>query len=218
MDNEDRDHFKTIASQSVGQPIGSLRQPIGESSKSGHDQASCLLRAKAIFGCYRRDEAHDPEIFTASLAAILADYPKSIVDYAADPRTGVNTEFPMGLPNVGQIRQFLDATTRRMELLAQPVRKAVPFTPPPKLPGQIDANEFAALVAAGKTPKAVISRFAAPVAPAREGQSEAERAITTELIIEANRRFWEAECRAGGLAPSTSTASPSLLKAIGAAR
>lgn len=70
-----------------------------------------------ICGCYRRDEAHDPDTFASALALILADYPAEVVRVAVDPRTGVITEFPMGLPNVGQIKQFLDVLQERRDRL-----------------------------------------------------------------------------------------------------
>lgn len=73
--------------------------------------------ARAICGCYRRDEAHDPDTFAAALAVVLCDYPAEIVRYAADPRTGVIVAFPMGLPNVGQIRQYLDGVMAKQERL-----------------------------------------------------------------------------------------------------
>jgi hypothetical protein len=61
-----------------------------------------------IASCYRRDEAQNPELFADALALVLGDYPANIVKIAVDPRTGVIERFPMGLPNVGQIKQYLD--------------------------------------------------------------------------------------------------------------
>ena len=49
-----------------------------------------------ILGCYRRDEATDPEIFASALALIFQDYPREIVEFVTDPRTGVITEFSVG--------------------------------------------------------------------------------------------------------------------------
>lgn len=103
MDREDREHFKTMNSASAEQSTGKSKA----ASFSALDLASCQMHAKAICGCYRRDEAQDPETFAAALAIVLQEYPLEIVRFAADPRTGVVTAFPMGLPNIGQIRQFL---------------------------------------------------------------------------------------------------------------
>jgi hypothetical protein len=71
----------------------------------------------------------------------------------------VITEFPMGLPNVGQIREFCDSIARRMEVLVRPKAVAAPYVPPPVLPGQIDSTEFARRVAAGELKSRPIGRF-----------------------------------------------------------
>src|SRR5262249_11238812 len=94
---QDRDSFRTINSASAVPPTASLTQHGKENLHSRLDQASCLTAAKAISGSYRRDEAHDPETFVAALAIIFGDYPASIVQYAADPRTGRRLQVSDGL-------------------------------------------------------------------------------------------------------------------------
>lgn len=81
------------------------------------------------------------------------------MDYVSDPRTGTIVEFPMGLPNVGQIKELCDRVQRRQEVLARPAVVAKPFEPPPVKPGQITAKEFFELVAAGKTKARPIGAF-----------------------------------------------------------
>lgn len=77
-----------------------------------------------ICGCYRRDEAHDPEMFVSALALIFQEYDREIIEYASDPRTGVITKFPMGLPQVAQIREFMEQAlndrAHRQRYSAQP--------------------------------------------------------------------------------------------------
>jgi hypothetical protein len=46
-------------------------------------------RARLLFGQYRRGDANDPDIYVASVAAILADYPTETIRYVTDPRTGI---------------------------------------------------------------------------------------------------------------------------------
>lgn len=72
-----------------------------------------------IAACYRRDEAQNPELFADALALVLGDYPADIVRMAVDPRTGVISRFPMGLPNVGQIKEMLDDLVAKQERLAR---------------------------------------------------------------------------------------------------
>lgn len=109
MDREDQDHFRTIASQSGPPPRDSKsKSATVKPSASRHDPVWALQKAKMIIGSYRRDEATDPEIFLSALVVIFDEYPAAVIDYACDPRTGVINKFQMGLPQVPQIRQFLE--------------------------------------------------------------------------------------------------------------
>ena len=101
--------------------------------------ASCQKIAEGICGCYRRDEAHDPEAFAAALALVLSSYPADIARLAGDPRAGIVAAFPLGLPNVGQIKQFLDTALMRRERFARlgalPKPEPRRLPPPPAGPG-----------------------------------------------------------------------------------
>lgn len=145
MDRDEREHFKTMNSASVRPYSVSER---AAASSSALDQGSCQKLAETICGCYRRDEAQNPEIFAAALAAVLMDYPADIVRLAADPRTGVVVSFPMGLPNVGQIRAFLEDKLSHREKLQRLASLPKPdFTHrlPRRAPGAGDwANVFVA--------------------------------------------------------------------------
>lgn len=46
-------------------------------------------RATLMFGCFRRDEASDPEIFMDAAIAILLDYPDDVIISVTDPRNGI---------------------------------------------------------------------------------------------------------------------------------
>ena len=159
MDSEDREHFKTMQNPSPRRLDVWRKQQKEASLLSSPDQAYCQKAAQAIFGCYRRDEAHNPEAYAAALGAILSDYSRQVVDYVADPRTGVSTEFPRGLPNVGQIRDFCDVIVRRMDVLSKPKPVAVQYVPPPLRPGEITYAQFLARVATGELKPRPIGRF-----------------------------------------------------------
>ena len=159
MDREDLDHFKTIANR-LGEPLdGWLKRPGEVNSHSDLDPAYCLMKAKTIAGFYRRDEAQDPDIFTTALGVIIGEYSTKVIEYATDPRTGIITEFPNGLPNVGQIREYLNSIAKRMELLAQPRRRAEPYVPPPLKPGQLTYGQFLEHAAQNKLPSRPIGAF-----------------------------------------------------------
>ena len=46
-------------------------------------------RARLLFGQYRRGEANDPDVYVATVAAILSDYPAETIRFVTDPRTGL---------------------------------------------------------------------------------------------------------------------------------
>lgn len=119
MDSEDRDHFKTIASPSVVRRNGSQSSQSAASSVSAPDQAYCLRMTRVLFSCYRKDEAHDPEVYCAAVAATLADFPRAVVDYVTDPRTGIPSESKF-LPNVAEVRAACVREAERRRVLAQP--------------------------------------------------------------------------------------------------
>ena len=159
MDTEDRDHFKTMRNPSARHLELWRKRQKEASLQSDPGLPYYLQAAKMICGCYRRDEAHDPEAFASALGTVLSDYSRQVVDYVADPRTGISTEFPMGLPNVGQIRDFCDVIVRRMDVLSKPKPVAVQYVPPPLRPGEITYAQFLARVATGERRQRPIGRF-----------------------------------------------------------
>jgi hypothetical protein len=106
---------------------------------------------QVLFACYRKDEAHDADLYCAAVASVLADYSREVVERVTDPRTGIAAEMKF-LPAVAEIISFCDRTVKRLELMAKPQLRAVPYVPPPIKPGQIDATQFAKLVAEEKIP------------------------------------------------------------------
>lgn len=140
MDTEDRGHFKTIAAAQVGLRLDSQTLPLKEPSNSPQDQAYspqnpmpyCLVKAKAIFDSYRKDEVHSPETFCAGIAAILSDFPQAVIDYVADPRTGVAGEIKW-VPNAAEVKEACTRAAARMAELAKPktftFRRYTPLPP-----------------------------------------------------------------------------------------
>lgn len=55
-----------------------------------------------MFGCFRRGDANDPDIYVAAITAVLAEYPEEVVKHVTDPRTGIprKTNF---LPTVAEV-------------------------------------------------------------------------------------------------------------------
>lgn len=72
-----------------------------------------------MFGCYRKDEVQDPDVYCAAVAATLSLYSKSVVDIVTDPRTGIPSESKW-LPNVAEVREFCNRQAKRESDLAKP--------------------------------------------------------------------------------------------------
>jgi hypothetical protein len=72
-----------------------------------------MNRTKLLFGCYRKTEANDPEVLAAAVAATLAEFPREIVDFVTDPRTGLPATSKW-IPSVFEVREACD---RRLEVV-----------------------------------------------------------------------------------------------------
>jgi len=125
------DTFKMIASPPVQPLDGSQGWQSGDNSHSGLDPAYCLRKAARVFGCYPRDAANDAEIYSAAIAAVFESYSRGVVDRAADPRTGIASQYKF-LPAVSEVREFCDREAQRERRMAQePIRRCVaPYKKP----------------------------------------------------------------------------------------
>lgn len=57
-----------------------------------------------MFGCYRKQDANDPDVYVAAIASILDEYPPSVIDFITDPRTGLPNRLKW-LPTVAEVRE-----------------------------------------------------------------------------------------------------------------
>lgn len=63
-------------------------------------------RAAILFGCYRKADANDPDIYAAAVTAILCDYDEETVVYITDPRTGIARKSNF-LPTIAELDKAL---------------------------------------------------------------------------------------------------------------
>lgn len=74
-----------------------------------------------MFGCYRRDEAADPDTFVAAVTMVLAHYPAEVVDAVTDPYAGIpsrkNAKGYSGLPDVADVKEACEAEAARLARL-----------------------------------------------------------------------------------------------------
>ena len=156
-------------------------------------------------------------MFVTALALVLGDFPAAVVDYAADPRTGVITKFPMGLPSVGQIKQFLDDALARQErvnryaALPKPGRAQVFDKPPisePNLFVPETSNRYQAMVrrAEGERDRAHFGSKTCADGVARSGVFVPldwwEEPSKDWALQDAAKRFYEHACKESGIDPA----------------
>lgn len=60
-----------------------------------------------MFGSFRKGEANDPKVYTASVAKMLAQYDVGVIDYVTDCITGLPSKKDF-LPNVREVKEACD--------------------------------------------------------------------------------------------------------------
>jgi subtilisin family serine protease len=83
---------------------GSQSKSLTSAPVQGVPAQYATKRTAMLFGCYRKGDANDPEIYTAAIAATLAEYEQEVVDYVTDPRTGLPSKLKW-LPTVAEVRE-----------------------------------------------------------------------------------------------------------------
>ena len=108
-------------------------------------EAFLTRRAKLLFGSYRRDDASDPDNYVGAVVLVLSEYPNGIVEFATDPRTGLQAQekFRAFMPNSGEVKAFCDEEISRAQRMAQPATtfSRCGYAPLPRYPGS-RANVF----------------------------------------------------------------------------
>ena len=79
------------------------------------------IKARQLFGCFRKGDANDPDTYAAAIAAVLTRFPPEVVAHVTDPRSGLPSRSNW-LPTVHEVRQTCDE--RSCELNAGPTRAA----------------------------------------------------------------------------------------------
>jgi hypothetical protein len=83
-----------------------------------------------LLGCYRKDDAHDPEIWAAAVVSLLRCYPESVVVTVTEPASGLPSKIKF-LPSIAEVKEACEAemsaihkTQQRAEMLrAQKARR-----------------------------------------------------------------------------------------------
>lgn len=83
----------------------------GSAPLTSQQAAYAAERAQLMFGCYRRGDANDPEIYAMAIAAVLAEYPAEVIKAVTDPRKGLPRKLKW-LPSVAELAEACDEEGR----------------------------------------------------------------------------------------------------------
>jgi hypothetical protein len=200
--------METISRQAV-----SLMQRGGSRELASHSASAhqfCLERANILMGSYRKGQASDPEMYVASIAAVLSEYPADVVTVVTDPRTGVQNRVKF-LPEVYEVREACEIA---MEPIRAEQRRALAARREQEVLAERRAYE-AALTKPRPSYDDLKAKHGDNWGLNAEG-TEAERERHERhmaSIKQANRTIFERECAAAGIDPARGV-SPSLLRQI----
>lgn len=76
-----------------------------------------LSRVEMMAACYRREDAMNPEMYCAAIAAVLSDYPAEVIEKVTDPRTGLPRQIKY-LPTVAEVASACDEEKALRDALA----------------------------------------------------------------------------------------------------
>lgn len=200
-------------------PVGSL-QPLADAFKKfeigkampAMDPAKAQMayhHAMLLAGCYRKDDAADPEIYGDAIAAVLSQYPAEVVKRVTDPRTGLPSRLKW-LPSVPEVQSAC-------EEIYGPIRRAHEWEQGAKR--QLEERKREEARAARPNLDELKAKYGPNWGLNTEGTEEERERRQKHLdsIAKANKRVFEAECEAAGIDPAKGV-SPSLLKIIEAKR
>lgn len=212
MDRDDQEHFRKLAVAPVRQAAGSSKLPSVASSDLTRDPKYALQKATIICGCYRKNEVEDAEVYIAALAALLSQYPIAVIDYVADPRTGIASSCKW-LPSLAEVK---DLCENRANLLEKDAERQA------RREAQIEQTEAFRREQAERSSHLTYDDLKAKYGSddgwgidlATDKRGEEERKARTEAaILRGNAAVFERECAHAGIDPARGV-SPSLLKLL----
>lgn len=101
------------------------RMSFGESLKK-----LAAERAQILVGCYRKSDVGDPQVYSAAVIAVLAQWPAEVIIAVTEPTSGIPSQIAW-LPSIAEIasacKHAYEPIRARLEI--EKTRKALP--PPP---------------------------------------------------------------------------------------
>jgi len=79
-------------------------------------------RARLMFGCYRKGDANDPDVYVAALTLVLSGYPEHVIRAMTNPDSGLPSKYTF-LPSVAEVKKECEEYIRpEREYQARQVR------------------------------------------------------------------------------------------------
>src|SRR5882724_5673204 len=79
-------------------------------------------RARLMFGCYRKGDANDPDVYVAALTIVLSGYPEHVIRAMTNPDSGLPSKHTF-LPSVAEVKKACEEYIRpEREFQARQVR------------------------------------------------------------------------------------------------
>lgn len=191
---------------SAQQLIASLTgSKVSTSSRHTTNPVTAIERAKILAGCYRKDDAADPETYLMAVSAVLAEYAPDIVSQVTDPRSGLPSRLNW-LPSVKEVRdacEEIDQRRRRMAEAAARERE------------QLEARrKDEAAKAIKPTLEQLRDKYGPNWGLAAPVEEDTKRITARRALLEqANRDLFLDECRRAGVDPAGGV-SPSLIRSL----
>ena len=83
------------------------------------------IKARQLFGCFRKGDANDPDTYAAAIAAVLTRFPPEVVAHVTDPRTGLPSRSNF-LPTVHEVRLACEERDADLNRSQSPCRAGTP--------------------------------------------------------------------------------------------
>lgn len=171
-------------------------------------EAWAVEEATFFVGLFQKDDAYDPVTYGIAITALFSRYPQHIV-HKATGLDGICAEHESSwLPSIAAVRSYLeravqperDAAAREQRIREQLAERQAYEAP-------LSAEEKARR-------KALADKWLERSAALHEADDMARRQSGLDHIQKANEAVFQKECRADGVDPASSVASPSLRKLL----
>jgi hypothetical protein len=164
--------------------------------------------ATFFVGLFQKDDAYDPVTYGLAITGLFSMYPQHIV-HKATGLNGLCAEHDSSwLPSIARVRQYLEDAARaeweaeaRRQRIREQIAEREEWQKP--LPPEEAARR-----------KAKAEEWLRRSAAVREPEQAARRVDGLEQIEAANKAIFERECRADGVDPASSLASPALRRLL----